>query len=272
MLTFEPLLTAYSELTSRYSKRKDTRKPLGWHHARGIAMPVAIAPAPERFARFSLANVDGCSSLLPPNKRANWGKFCLETAEVRSVPTMSLHRVLSMLPPGREVHHLKVDAQGFDLSVVESAGSRARLIRSVQLEVIVGAPSCTPLQVGAPTCVQAVRRMRSLNFTAYKAEWHTKPRKWRHAGWTEDDCTRVVPIDPNNGRSTNCEVDIFFHRADLQAPKDDETAVEPVSKPMSTARNTGRPTAKKAFVPRHFRAAPFSAQAGDGGEGLRAAA
>ena len=54
LITFEPLLTAYTELASRYSKAREQRKPLGWHHTRGIILPIAVAPAPSRLATLHL--------------------------------------------------------------------------------------------------------------------------------------------------------------------------------------------------------------------------
>ena len=218
LMTFEPLHSSYSELISRFSRAKDRRKPLGWHHSRGIALPFAVAPAPERFAKFSLADVDGCSSLLQPNQQATYGRFCLQTSEVRTVPTITLRRVLALLPAGREVHHLKVDAQGADLAVVESAEELVTKIRHVQLEVTIDSNGCKPLQQDAPSCVETVRRMRALNFTAYMAgAWAELHRPWQHQGWGEHECTSVLPRNPMNG-GTQCEADVYFHRADLGPP------------------------------------------------------
>eukprot|EP00662_Eupelagonemidae_sp_cell21_P008823 gene8823-58670_t len=134
--------------------------------------PLLTSYASLRHAQLNLAPVDGCSSLLQKNSGASWGHFCIETNEVRHVPTISLHRV----------ELLKVDAQGYDLQVAV-------------LEVTLETPGCTGLYLNMSKCTDVVRSMKQMGLLPYRAEVHWVP-PWRQSHWDEDDCQQTQPYDP----------------------------------------------------------------------------
>ena len=98
-------------------------------------------------AKFRVAEEDSCSTLLPlvadtyPDIEAehpavpSFKADCATSAEVRTVPCISLKHVIKDWLGGHEVWFLKVDAEGADLAVVQSAGNMLRKIRHIQLEV-----------------------------------------------------------------------------------------------------------------------------------------
>lgn len=141
VLTFEPLLDKYGSLLARNSA-PDTYSPLGFHHPRGIVLPMAIASG-EPFAWRSLRvhDVDGCSSLL----EGDCGSFI----ETRGVPTVPLRHVLDVWLGGRRVDYVKIDAQGADLDVVRSAGPSLRAVASLSVEVPADG---SPTYAGELTC------------------------------------------------------------------------------------------------------------------------
>ena len=164
LLTFEPLLDKYAALVARLSSTQiDKHVPLGFHHQRGIIMPWAISGT-RGSARFNLAPVDGCSSLLEPNSDQKWAPWCKGVPEIRSVPTIPLEEVLRMLPDGIDVEYLKIDAQGMDVMVVESAGSEASRIRRVTIETVTDREDCGLLYLGQPRCSDAVNRLQRIGF------------------------------------------------------------------------------------------------------------
>ena len=94
--------------------------------------------------------------------RRGWG--CAKTFATRRVPVVSLATVvgrwLRRLP---NVSYVKIDAQGYDLKVAESAGAVADRIGMLRLEMTRDA-SQLPNE-GAIGCAEAVAGMRALGFT-----------------------------------------------------------------------------------------------------------
>lgn len=152
VLTFEPLLDKYGTLLSRNSA-PDRASQLGFHHERGIALPLAVASG-EPFATrdFHVHAVDGCSSLLHGAPTS-----CAEIVETRRVATVPLSHVLEAWLGGRRVDYLKIDAQGADLDILESAGDLLKNIHSVSVEV----PSDDALRKyqGELGCTDALREL-----------------------------------------------------------------------------------------------------------------
>lgn len=105
---------------------------------------------------------------------------------MRIVPTITLREVLELLPSGRSVDFLKIDAQGMDVAVLESAGDIAYKIMRAKIEVTKsGDKACPPLYKGAPTCIEGRARLEKLG---------------------------LVPSFPNDVcfRSKGCEMDVEF--------------------------------------------------------------
>lgn len=105
-------------------------------------------------ALFRVSQIDGCSSLLRPTttlttdslpeaerQRGHWPELlergCLRTRDVRVVPCVDLDEILrEWTYEGEQIYELKVDAQGFDIEVVRSAGveNLQRRVARIQLE------------------------------------------------------------------------------------------------------------------------------------------
>jgi len=114
-----------------------------------IVIPMAVAER-DGTAEFHLNAFDQSSSLLPMDTEvaSTWiGGEALKEQRTIIVPTVRLDTFMDLIGI-RIVDFLKVDAQGMDLSVVKSAGSRLRDIAKITLEVSV-APK--PAYVGAPS-------------------------------------------------------------------------------------------------------------------------
>ena len=97
------------------------------------------------------------------------------------------------------IHHLKLDAQGVDLSLLTSTDPE--LLRSkvkfVSMEVV--ASDCAPLYYGQPRCDEVVATMRALGFDVNPHAIEVGHK--RCAGWgREPDGARI------------CEQDIGFIR------------------------------------------------------------
>ena len=173
LISFEPLLDKYGTLLSRNSMH-DHRSPLGHHHKRGLVLPFAVAKR-DGFATFHLdGTVDGCASLLnATGRRSIHG--CASTGsgdrEERRVPTVSLRTVLGRWLAWEEgggwpVAYLKIDSQGMDVQVLESAGELMGRIQQVEMEVV--RDTCPRMYEAAPSCSESVEAMARFGFTAEK--------------------------------------------------------------------------------------------------------
>jgi len=108
-----------------------------------IVIPMAVAEY-DGFAPFYLNRCDAASSLLPFNQQAltDWiGGNMLGVESEVLVPTIRLDTFLDQTDIER-VDLLKIDTQGGDFGVLESAGDRLRDVQKIVLEVAV-----TPAQL-----------------------------------------------------------------------------------------------------------------------------
>ena len=178
VLGFEPLLDKYATMLSRGTKalgHGGARSPIvpnaGWPGRVAnthMVLPYAISTG-NGFADFHISEVDGCSSMqaLRASNDSRYPRHvtqhCSREAELRRVPTISLHFVLQrLIPPELPVTLLRVDAQGHDLAVVQSAGRLAPRIAQARLEAY--PDDCPPFYEGQPLCTQIVAGMRALGF------------------------------------------------------------------------------------------------------------
>ena len=127
-----------------------------------VVIPAAVAEH-DGVAPFFVTRFPASSSLLPLNPAGarRWvGGEKLEVIEKTAVATIRLETFLNVMKIAT-VDFLKVDAQGADLAVIASAGSRLRDISRVVFEVGV-----TPDQVyvGAPSKARALEFMRRNGF------------------------------------------------------------------------------------------------------------
>ena len=121
-------------------------------------------------------DMDGCASLLAGrHKLVVPGRVCaskwLRRKEERRVPTVTLQTVLSKWLAWRggggwPINFVKVDAQGFDLQAVLSAGPLISRLRVVQLEV--QRDTCEMMYAGQPNCSTVYDTMRRQGFLCNK--------------------------------------------------------------------------------------------------------
>lgn len=112
-----------------------------------VVIPAAIANH-DGVSHFYLNKDDATSSLLPfdPNGLKQWiGGEQLQVKQVTIVPTIRLDTVLNRLHIPY-LDYLKIDSQGGDFEVIQSAGERLKDIGKMKLEVAI---TPTQLYVGA---------------------------------------------------------------------------------------------------------------------------
>ncbi len=110
-----------------------------------VMLPMAVADV-DGFADFHLNVGDETSSLLPFSDEAlrspDWKDVAgLAARSITRVPTIRLDTFLDRMGIAA-VEYLKIDAQGFDFKVIQSAGARLKDIQSVKLEVDVTPVRC----------------------------------------------------------------------------------------------------------------------------------
>ena len=194
LVTCEPLVDKYARGLARDSLGSgDSWQGLGRHHPRGLLLPLAVGPmkggpaAPmamdassgDRPAflgeqqTFLVSQNAGCSSLAdragraPRSPRAGgepalhtFGWQCGPNKEARRVWVVPLEQLLRWV--GQTVHMVKIDAQGLDLRVIESAGPLLSRVERFSLEVV--ADECKPLYEGQPHCSAVVAAAARLGF------------------------------------------------------------------------------------------------------------
>lgn len=135
-----------------------------------IVLPFAIAEQ-DGTADFHVNAADMSSSLLRINEQAKraWVGMSLDVAGTATVPTLRLDSLLNLLGV-QTVDFLKIDAQGMDLAVLRSAGSRLRDINRIQLEVE-NVP--VPFYVGSPSKPEVIRFLDQAGFTLVSSEPQT---------------------------------------------------------------------------------------------------
>ena len=173
------LSTRYGHLVS-FASRDQFFVNLGLQHRRALALPYAVDGCKTGQAVFHITPTDGCSSLLAPSsdfqsrnqkqsaqtQGISWPKWVEESCSVlrerRVVPCVPLRTVIGDWLGGLPVARVKVDAQGMDLHVVQSAGPLVTQLRYVMLEV--QSPLAAPLYEGQLFCPEIVSSMRMLGF------------------------------------------------------------------------------------------------------------
>ena len=196
LVSAEPLLDKYARGLSRSKKwANDNFQPLGFHHERGIILPFAVGDGATggEVLGFNVGRVAGCSSLMPVDLKSDRLKWCRQVKERREVPRVTLREVLGWISP-RPVELLKVDAQGMDLRVIESAGDLLPNVRRFQLEVV--ADDCHGLYVGQPNCSTVVARAAQLGYAPASPvfclpSWRRSPA-WSHWRTTAFGCEYEV--------------------------------------------------------------------------------
>jgi len=171
LVSFEPLLDKYAWLLQAMHKRLH-RGQLGLQHKHGIVLPYAVGCSGQ--TTFYITPIDGCSSLLKPRgkefasdpNKQKWktkiGRDCAVEAEQRTVPCISLEKVIREWLEARDIAYIKIDAQGFDLQVVKSAGRMMHKLKNVYMET--QCDNAAMLYKGQPNCSSVYVEMIRLGF------------------------------------------------------------------------------------------------------------
>lgn len=126
-----------------------------------VVLPMAVSDS-DGFAEFFINAADGSSSLVKMEEAgiAHWkhSHYAVESTSVVQTIRLDTFMRLANL---RTVDYLKIDAEGVDLRVVQSAGDRLRDIKKIVLEVDI-APD--RLYEGAPTHAEVMDFMEKNGF------------------------------------------------------------------------------------------------------------
>lgn len=136
-----------------------------------IVLPMAVAET-DGFAEFHINRLDDASSLLPidEDSRRSWvGGDKLQVEKTITVPTIRLDTFMDLFEV-QKVGLLKVDAQGADLAVLRSAGSRLRDVEKIVMEVQV---SPQPLYSGSHSKNEAITFLQQAGFELVLAQRQT---------------------------------------------------------------------------------------------------
>ena len=196
LLTAEPLLDKYARGMARdKGYAGDQFQPLGRAHPNAIILPFAVGPSfsPVGVTKFYVGRNAGCSSALPLLRNSSRLSWCRAQTEQREVPLVTLERLLTWVGPSRPIDFIKVDAQGLDMGVIESAGPLLSRVRAFSVEVV--SDICVPLYEGQPQCSEVMRRARALGFEPATTV-HCRPKfgifpRWMKSAWV-------------------CELDVLF--------------------------------------------------------------
>ena len=216
LISFEPLLDKYAVLLARgtqdyHQDKRDMSVPLGHHHRHGVVLPFAVS-ATGGSVRFHVSRVAGCSSMLKVNRSTRWAQWCLSDLETRRVPSLTLETALG-LAGRRPIRQLKLDAQGADLSLLQSVapGVLRRRVEAVQMEVV--ADDCNPLYVGQALCTEVMQRMQAIGFRPFFRGRAMLPGG-AAGGCRRSDFALLMPERPEQG---TCEIDPLFLRGRLRS-------------------------------------------------------
>lgn len=139
-----------------------------------VVLPMAVSNC-DGLAEFFISCCDGSSSLARMEESGldHWKEFDLTVQSTTLVQTIRLDTFMRLceLP---SVDYLKVDAEGADLKVVQSAGDRLKDIREIKLEVDV-APN--RLYRGAPSRDEVVKYMLNCEFKLTGSETQNEGRQ-----------------------------------------------------------------------------------------------
>lgn len=132
-----------------------------------VVLPMAVSDC-DGYADFFINACDGSSSLVRMDESglAHWEDFDYTVRSKVVIQTIRLDTFMK-LADLRCVDYLKVDAEGVDLRVIQSAGDRLKDIRKITLEVDV-APD--PLYQGAPSRDEIMSFMTKSRFKLIDSE------------------------------------------------------------------------------------------------------
>jgi FkbM family methyltransferase len=133
-----------------------------------LVIPMAVAER-DGHADFHINRFAAASSLLSMSEesRKSWiGGDALAVESTSIVSTIRLDTFMNLAGIST-IDFLKIDAQGMDLAILKSAGSRLRDIAKITMEVDI---SARPLYVGSPSKQEALAFLQNCGFKLFQAE------------------------------------------------------------------------------------------------------
>jgi FkbM family methyltransferase len=137
-----------------------------------VVIPMAVSEE-DGTSVFHVTKADEASSLLPFDAEGlgRWaGRELLRLESKIQVPTIRLDTFMNLMEI-ESVDYLKIDAQGADLKVLRSAGSRLRDVQNIQLEVDI---SPVRLYQGSPSFDEIVQYLNEQGFSLTDREIQIK--------------------------------------------------------------------------------------------------
>ena len=150
------------------------------------------------------------SSLLPNDAKGPWSSYA-DNLKTYGTLEVSVIRLDSFMRSNRitEVDLLKINAQGYDLQVIKSAGDLIRKIRRIQLEVQV-----TPLYKGSASKDEVVEYLEALGFRLVNTVFQTE-------GLEQNlEFVRLYRYLQNPSSASICEVNLPYVGL-VQTPQND---------------------------------------------------
>jgi FkbM family methyltransferase len=145
------------QMSQDYQHRLDEDK------SKQVYMVKAAFGAEEGIQHFNIAQGPACGSLL---KQSNASKFWCSAAKRKiQVAVLTLEGLLQRIPPFVESFHLKVDAEGADLMVLQGAKETIRKFQTVIIECTDTDNNQTAIHEGECTLSAARQYMASYGFT-----------------------------------------------------------------------------------------------------------
>jgi FkbM family methyltransferase len=139
-----------------------------------VVLPMAVSDT-DGYAEFFVNSRDDASSLATMDEtgRRHWKDVNLDVKSSTVVQTVRLDTFMGQCQLPR-VDYLKIDAEGVDLKVVQSAGEKLRSIGKIQLEVDV---SPDRLYHGAPSREEVIDYMSGNGFKLIATESQNNGRQ-----------------------------------------------------------------------------------------------
>ena len=164
----------------------------------------------EGLATFYLNQDTQTSSLLPSNADGVWMPYVDSLKTIKTLE-VSVVRLDNFMKSNRivEIDLLKVDAQGYDLQVIKSAGDLIRKVKRIQLEVQI-----TPLYKGSASKYEILEYLEASGFRLVSTRFQTE-------GLEENlEFIRLYRYLQNSSSASICEVNLPYVGL-LETPQND---------------------------------------------------
>lgn len=188
LILFDPMPHSYipvSNKASQYQMRNASDLWLDTDYMNSV-FPVRAALADqEGTTEFNIGIMPSCGSLLE-FKREDSPHWCMESAQKIKTVILRLESILNMIPPRIEDVHLKIDTEGFDLTVLKGGGQAVKRLRTVVIECI-NYKAREEIPTGTFNCSDALEYMDSFHtFEEIRpsSRGHGENLFWMQKNWT----------------------------------------------------------------------------------------